>query len=161
MPEGQSATFTVTLTEGTSTAAVVVDYSLVGIGHGRAKTMRPPSGKLTIGSSDSPAVRSRSRRSKTTYWISGETLKVRLDEATTTDGTATVSTDDTAETTITDLGTVQVSVHGELRVEEGDPPVDGRQVQRGGRRVGEFRGEAVGRGTGDRGGVLRDLQRHR
>ena len=55
---------------------------------------------------------------------------------------------------------MQVSVTG-LTVEEGDPPVDGRQVQRGGRRVGEFRGEAVGRGTGDRGGVLRDFRRQR
>ena len=50
----------------------------------------------------------------------GETLEVRLDKAS-TDGTATVSTA-TAETTITDPGTVQVSVTG-LTVNEGDPPV--------------------------------------
>ena len=116
--EDQSATFTVTLTEGTSTAAVVVDYSLVGSAT-VLEDYEAPSGKLTIGSSLTSG-QITIETLEDDVLDRGETLKVQLDEAT-TDGTATVSRD-TAETTITDLGTVQVSVT-RLTVEEGDPPV--------------------------------------
>ena len=116
--EDQSATFTVTLTGATSTAEVVVDYSLVGTAT-EGVDYTAPSGKLTIGASDTSgeiAIKTR----EDDVLDRGETLELHLDQAT-TDGTATVSRD-TAETTITDLGTVQVSVTG-LTVEEGDPPV--------------------------------------
>ena len=64
--EDQSATFTVALTGGTSTADVVVDYSLVGTA--TADDYTAPSGKLTI-ETPVPVPRSRSRRCRTTCWI--------------------------------------------------------------------------------------------
>ena len=157
VPEGQSATFTVTLTEGTSTAAVVVDYSLVGSAT-VLEDYEAPSGKLTIGilthqrsDHDRDA-----RRRRTGPW--------RDPEGASRPG---------------DHGWHRDREHGRHRRDDDHGPGHGagvghgtdggrrrstgygRQVQRGGRRVGEFRGGAVGRGTGDRGGVLRDLQRHR
>ena len=126
--EGQSATFTVTLKGGTSTAEVVVDYSLVGTAT-EDDDYTAPSGKLTIGASDASAeIAIKTLQDNVLDW--GETLEVRLDSAT-TDGAATVSPD-TAETTITDTGTVEVSVTG-LSVEEGDPPatVDKSSVEEG------------------------------
>ena len=116
--EDQSATFTVTLTEATSTAEVVVDYSLVGTAT-EGDDYTAPSGKLTIGASDASGEIA-IKTLEDDVLDRGETLEVRLDKAR-TDGTATVSTA-TAETTITDPGTVQVSVTG-LTVNEGDPPV--------------------------------------
>ena len=115
--EDESATFTVKLT-GTSTAEVVVDYSLVGTAT-EDEDYTAPSDKLTIGAglgSGQIAIKTR----QDNVLDRGEKLEVRLDKAT-TDGAATVSTA-TAETTITDPGTVQVSVTG-LTVEEGEPPV--------------------------------------
>ena len=126
--EGQSATFTVTLKGGTSTAEVVVDYSPVGTAT-EDDDYTAPSGKLTIGASDASAeIAIKTLQDNVLDW--GETLEVRLDSAT-TDGAATVSPD-TAETTITDTGTVEVSVTG-LSVEEGDPPatVDKSSVEEG------------------------------
>ena len=116
--EDQSATFTVTLTEATSTAEVVVDYSLVGTAT-EGDDYTAPSGKLTIGASDASG-KIAIKTLEDDVLDLGETLGVRLDKAR-TDGTATVSTA-TAATTITDPGTVQVSVTG-LTVNEGDPPV--------------------------------------
>ena len=116
--EDQSATFTVTLTGGESTAEVVVDYSLMGSAT-EGDDYTAPSGKLTIGASDVSGQIAIKTLQDDVLDL-GETLEVRLDKAS-TDGTATVSTA-TAETTITDPGTVQVSVTG-LTVEEGDPPV--------------------------------------
>ena len=116
--EDQSATFTVTLTGATSTAEVVVDYSLVGTAT-EGDDYTAPSGKLTIGSpltSGQIAIKTL----QDDLLDRGETLEVRLVKAS-TDGTATVNRA-TAETTITDPGTVQVSVTG-LTVNEGDPPV--------------------------------------
>ena len=126
--EDQSATFTVTLRGGTSTAEVVVEYSLVGTATA-GDDYTAPSGKLTIGASDASAeIAIKTLQDNVLDW--GETLEVRLDSAT-TDGAATVSPD-TAETTITDTGTVEVSVTG-LSVEEGDPPatVDKSSVEEG------------------------------
>ena len=117
--EDQSATFTVRLTGGTSTAEVVVDYSLVGTAT-EDVDYTAPSGKLTIGASD-PSGKITIKTLGDDVLDRGETLEVRLATAS-TDGTATVNTAP-AETTITDPGTVEVSIRGEL-VEEGDPLVE-------------------------------------
>ena len=126
--EDQSATFTVTLTGGTSTAEVIVGYSLLGTATA-GDDYEAPSGKLTIGA----ALGSGQIAIKTlqdNVLDRGETLEVRLDSAT-TDGAATVS-ETTAKTTITDPGTVQVSVTG-LEVAEGEPreTVDKSSVEEG------------------------------
>ena len=116
--EDQSATFTVTLTGGTSTAEVVVEYSLVGTAT-EEDDYTAPSGKLTIGASDASG-QIAIKTLQDNVLDPGETLEIELDSAS-TDGMVNVSAA-TAETTITDLGTVEVSVTG-LTVEEGDPPV--------------------------------------
>ena len=116
--EDQSATFTVTLTGGTSTAEVVVEYSLVGTAT-EEDDYTAPSGKLTIGASDASG-QIAIKTLQDNVLDRGETLEIELDSAS-TDGMENVSAA-TAETTITDLGTVEVSVTG-LTVEEGDPPV--------------------------------------
>ena len=127
--EDQSATFTVTLTEGKkSTAEVVVDYSLVGSAT-EGDDYTAPSGTLTIGASDASG-QIAIKTLQDNVLDRGETLELRLDSAT-TDGDATVNTT-TAKTTITDPGTVQVSVTG-LEVAEGEPPetVDKSSVEEG------------------------------
>ena len=116
--EDQSAAFTVTLTGGTSTAEVVVEYSLVGTAT-EEDDYTAPSGKLTIGASDASG-QIAIKTLQDNVLDRGETLEIELDSAS-TDGMVNVSAA-TAETTITDLGTVEVSVTG-LTVEEGDPPV--------------------------------------
>ena len=131
--ESQSATFTVTLTEGKSTAQVVVDYSLVGDPPTAGTDYTAPSGKLTIGASVASGTITVATLQDDVL-DRGETLVVRLDKAR-TDGVVNVSTD-TAKTTIRDPGEVKVSVAG-LTVEEeqGDPPetveVDKSSVEEG------------------------------
>ncbi len=106
--EGQWAEFPVTVSDGTSTADVVVAYT-VGGSATAGTDYTAPSGELTIGA----------RRASGTIRIEtlddgvldrGETLVVSLTGAST--GTRTVTVDDTAsvETEITDSGTVTVSV---------------------------------------------------
>ena len=107
-----------TLTGGTSTAEVVVEYSLVGTAT-EEDDYTAPSGKLTIGASDASG-QIAIKTLQDNVLDRGETLEIELDSAS-TDGMVNVSAA-TAETTITDLGTVEVSVTG-LTVEEGDPPV--------------------------------------
>ena len=116
--EDQSATFTVTLTGATSTAEVVVEYSLVGSAT-EDEDYTAPSRKLTIRAGlDSGQIAIKTLEDD--VLDRGETLEVRLDpDSATSAGSVTVS-EATAETTITDPGTVQVSVTG---LEEGDPPV--------------------------------------
>ena len=77
--EGDSTTFTVKLTGGTSTAEVVVDYSLVGSAT-ELDDYEAPSGKLTIGSpltSGQIAIKTL----EDDVLDRGETLKVQLDSA--------------------------------------------------------------------------------
>ena len=126
--EDQSATFTVTLTGGTSTADVVVDYSLVGTAT-EDDDYTAPSGRLTIEAPDVSA-KITIKTLQDNVLDRSETLEVELDAAT-TDGVVEVS-ESTAETTITDSGTVEVSITG-LTVEEGDPPatVDKSSVEEG------------------------------
>ena len=116
--EGESAAFTVSLAGATSTAEVIVLYSLLGTATA-GDDYTAPSGELTIGAGlDSGQVAIKTLQDN--VLDRGETLEVRLDSAT-TDGAETVS-ETTAKTTITDPGTVQVSVTG-LEVEEGEPSV--------------------------------------
>ena len=119
--EDQSATFTVTLSDGTSTADVVVDYSLVEDPPTEDEDYTAPSGKLTIKTPGASA-KITIKTLQDNLLDRGEKLVVRLDSATTDGNGVVVWSTTTAETTITDLGTVQVSVTG-LTVKEGDPPV--------------------------------------
>ena len=116
--EGDSTTFTVKLTGGTSTAEVVVGYSLVGSAT-EGDDYEAPSGKLTIGSpltSGQIGIKTR----EDDVLDGGETLKVQLDsDSATSAGTVNVS-DATAETTITDSSEVTVSVKAAVFVED-DP----------------------------------------
>ena len=118
--EGEPTTFTVTLTGGTSTAEVVVDYSLVGSAT-EGDDYEAPSGKLTIGSqltSGQIAIKTL----EDDVLDPDETLKVQLDsdpDSATSAGTVNVS-DATAETTITDSSEVTVSVKAAVFVED-DP----------------------------------------
>ena len=126
--EDQSATFTVALTGGKSTAEVVVDYSLVGTAT-EGDDYTAPSGKLTLGA-DEASGKITVKTLEDNVLDRGETLEVELDSAT-TDGVVEVNTA-TVTTTITDPGTEKVSVTA-LTVEEGDPPakVDKSSVPEG------------------------------
>ena len=116
--EGDSTTFTVKLTGGTSTAEVVVGYSLVGSAT-EGDDYEAPSGKLTIGSpltSGQIGIKTR----EDDVLDGGESLTVQLDsDSATSAGTVNVS-DATAETTITDSSEVTVSVKAAVFVED-DP----------------------------------------
>ena len=122
--EGDSTTFTVKLTGGTSTAEVVVDYSLIGSAT-KLDDYEAPSGKLTIGSpltSGQIAIKTL----EDDVLDRGETLEVRLDSATSA-GTVNVS-DATAETRIVDSSEVTVSVKAAVFVEDDpDTPEDESQ----------------------------------
>ena len=116
--EGQWAEFPVTVSDGTSTADVVVAYT-VGGSASEGTDYTEPSGELTI---TSPATSGTIRIETLDDGVldRGETLQVSLTGAST--GTRTVTVDDTAsvETEITDSGTVTVSVTA-LIVEDDDP----------------------------------------
>ena len=105
--EGGSAEFTVTLTGGTSTASVVVTYSVTGTATS-GTDYTAPSGSLTIAAGDSTGTISIPILGDDVL-DPGETLTVTLSDATTTAGTATVDAT-AATTTIADPGTVTVSV---------------------------------------------------
>ena len=117
--EGESALFTVTLTEATSTANVVVNYSLIGSATA-PDDYTAPSGTLTIGAEHGSGKITIDTEMDDVL-DRGETLEVQLDDATSA-GAVTVNTKDTAVTTITDSGEVKFSVKAAM-VEEGDPPV--------------------------------------
>ena len=106
--EGQWAEFPVTVSDGTSTADVVVAYT-VGGSASEGTDYTKPSGELTIAT---PATSGTISIETLDDGVldRGETLQVSLTGAST--GTRTVTVDDTAsvETEITDSGTVTVSV---------------------------------------------------
>ena len=105
--EGGSAEFTVTLSGGTSTASVVVTYSVTGTATA-GTDYTAPSGSLTIAAGDSTGTISIPILGDDVL-DPGETLTVTLSDATTMAGTATVDST-AATTTIADPGTVTVSV---------------------------------------------------
>ena len=106
--EGQWVEFPVTVSDGTSTADVVVAYT-VGGSASEGTDYTKPSGELTIAT---PATSGTISIETLDDGVldRGETLQVSLTGAST--GTRTVTVDDTAsvETEITDSGTVTVSV---------------------------------------------------
>ena len=107
--EGGSAEFTVTLTGATSTASVVVTYSVTGTATA-GTDYTAPIGSLTIAAGDSTGTIPIPTLTDGVL-DPGETLTVTLDGASTTAGTATVdATAASATTTIADPGMVMVSV---------------------------------------------------
>ena len=105
--EGRAAAFAVTLTGGTSTAAVEVAYSVGGTATA-GTDYNAPGGTLTIAAgSDSGTITIVTRTDGVVD--PGETLEVQLTGATTATGTVTVVTT-AATTTITEADTVMVSV---------------------------------------------------
>ena len=116
VPEGATVEFTVTLTGGTSTANVVVDYSVGGTATS-GEDYTKPTGTLTISSGGSSGAISIDTKADDVL-DRGETLRVTLDAVTTEKGAAEVSgTSGSAETTITDSGMVTASVADASAVE--------------------------------------------
>ena len=113
--EGSAASFEVALTDATSTADVVVTYTVTGTAAPGAD-YTAPSGSLTIAEGELSGTIT-IRTTSDLVLDRGETLTVTLSDATTT-GTATVDAT-AATTTITDPGTATVSV-GAARATEGD-----------------------------------------
>ena len=105
--EGGSAEFTVTLTGATSTASVVVTYSVTGTATS-GTDYTAPSGSLTLASGDSTGTISIPILGDDVL-DPAETLTVTLNDATTTAGTVTVDAT-VATTMIVDSGAVTVSV---------------------------------------------------
>ena len=115
VPEGSPAKFTVTLTGGTSTADVVVAYSVTGTATA-GTDYTAPGGRLTL----APGATSGTITIATStddILDPGETLIVALDSATTA-GAATVDSG-TADATITQAGSVTLSV-ADAAAEEGE-----------------------------------------
>ena len=116
VPEGSAASFEVALTGATSTAAVVVTYTVTGTAT-PGTDYTAPSGSLTIAASASSTTLSIQTTSDSVL-DRGETLIVTLTGARTGERTAEYSTTP-ATTTITDTGTATVSV-ADARATEGD-----------------------------------------
>ena len=107
VPEGSAASFEVALTGATSTAAVVVAYTVTGTAT-PGTDYTAPSGSLTITAGASSTTLSIQTTSDLVL-DRGETLIVTLTGASTGERTAEYSTTP-ATTTITDTGTATVSV---------------------------------------------------
>ena len=114
--EGGSAAFPVTVTGGTSTAAVVVSYTTGGTATS-GTDYTAPSGTLTLGSGASSGTIT-IQTLDDDILDRGETLSVTLSAATTTAGSATADSTP-AETAIDDRGTETVSVTAGGAVAEG------------------------------------------
>ena len=122
VPEGSPAVFIVDLDGGFGTADVIVDYQVGGTAV-EGVDYEAPSGKLTFLVDDTD-------NSRRTFEIdtravgddaAGETLTVRLTNATTSKGTALVGTPSEATTTTTPEDTVTVSVAAaDGKVNEGE-----------------------------------------
>ena len=119
VPEGTEATFRIFVVGGTSTAAVTVSYTVGGTATSADYTA--PSGTLTI-----PAGAGSGDVTVATLTDSvldpGETLSVTLTRVTGGGGAASLGAGTSAETTLTDAGSVTVSLDPTSRsVEEGSP----------------------------------------
>ena len=118
--EGDDATYEVTLSGGTSTAEVVVNYAMDGSSTATSGTdYTAPSGTLTIAAEGTSGTITIATLDNDGVLDPGETLVVKLTSAST--ATRTVAVDDTATktTTITDSGMVKVSVE-DATASEGD-----------------------------------------
>ena len=118
--EGDEATFEVEVTGGTSTAAVVVSYTVGGTATA-GSDYTAPLGTLTLAAED--AIGTITIATRTDAILDrDETLEVTLTGASTAKGSATVARTaekTTAETKITDDGTVTVSVASDGAATEG------------------------------------------
>ena len=124
VPEGYPAVFTVYLDGGVGTANVVVEYEVGGTAV-EGVDYEVPSGKLIIEvDSDNRTPNSKTIEINTKAVAddaAGETLTLRLTNATTSKGTATVGTPSEVTTTTTHEDTVTVSVAAaDGAVHEGD-----------------------------------------
>ena len=115
--EGSSATFTVAVAGGTSTAPVVLTYTVGGTATS-GTDYTAPSGTLTLGAGD--AVGTIAIQTLDDMVLDrGETLVVTLTSATTSAGMVTVGSQPAATTTINDPGIETVSVTAGGAVTEG------------------------------------------
>ena len=116
--EGNAATFTVAVAGGTSTAPVAVTYAVAGTATA-GTDYTAPSGSLTLEAADSSGTITIAARTDSVL-DGGETLIVTLTGASTSAGEVTADAT-TAQTTISDEGTVTVSVTAGGAVAEGSP----------------------------------------
>ena len=118
--EGGSAAYTVTVTGGTSTAPVVVSYTVSGTATSVAD-YTAPSGSLTVASGQATAAITIATAADTVL-DPDETLRVTLTGVSGGGGAANLGTGTSAETTLTDAGSVTVSLDPTSRsVAEGSP----------------------------------------
>ena len=109
--EGEAALFTVTLSGGTSTAAVVVNYEVDSSSTATTGTdYTAPSGKLTITAGESSGTITIATLDTDGVLDPGETLVVKLTSASTDTRTVTVDDTEKLTTTILEQGMVTVSV---------------------------------------------------
>ena len=106
--EGGSAAYTVTVTGGTSTAPVVVSYETGGTATA-ADDYTAPSGSLTVASGQATAAITIATAADTVL-DPDETLRVTLTGVSGGGGAANLGTGTSAETTLTDAGSVTVSL---------------------------------------------------
>ena len=126
--EGADATYEVTLSGGTSTAAVVVNYEVDSSSTAAEDDdYTAPSGKLTITAGESSGTITIATLDTDGVLDPGETLVVKLTSATTDTRTVTVDDAETVTTTILEQGMVTVSVAAVMvaaddksKVEEGE-----------------------------------------
>ena len=116
--EGNAATFTVAVAGGTSTAPVAVSYAVAGTATA-GTDYTAPSGTLTLGAAASSGTITITTLTDAVL-DGGETLVVTLSGASTSAGEVTWDAT-AAQTTISDEGTVTVSVTAGGAVAEGSP----------------------------------------
>ena len=129
--EGDDATYEVTLSGGTSTAAVVVNYAVDTSSTAISGTdYTAPSGKLTITAGEISGTITIATLDNDGVLDPGETLVVKLTSASTATRTVTVDDTDTKTTTIADTGTVKVSLKAgttEVKESKGTSDLQDRQ----------------------------------
>ncbi len=116
--EGDPATFTVTLTGGTTTAAVVLGYTVGGTATA-GTDYTAPSGELTISAGVASGSITVATKADDDVLDPGETLAVTLDTGTTTAGGVQVDATP-ATTTINDTDEVTLAVAAGAAASEGD-----------------------------------------
>ena len=107
--EGNDALFPVTLTGGTTTAAVVIEYAVASDDATEGVDYTAPSGRLTIASGEATGTIAIETDGDDDILDPGETLEVTLTSGSTTAGGVEVS-ETSATMTIADTGQVNVSV---------------------------------------------------
>ena len=158
--EGESAEFEVKITGGTSTADVVVLYSIGGTATS-SDDYDDPGGTLTITSGAASGTITIATKADDVVEPS-ETLQVTLTSASTASRTVTVG-GTAATTTILEKDSVTVSVKAVIVEDDENDPGRERvpgQVHRGRGRIGRVRRRTVGGGVERGPGVLRDRERH-